>query len=432
MRGTVRVKGSHPLPAAIALILSVAGCRAGEVPRPAPPAAPAARVAVRGESPLVRVGVAVDTAVVTIGAAGGFVLSGQDGRVLAEAGARETWIISSDGDGSGLHLVNGSRALAVPGPVIARASEGTPIAVSGTSYRGEVLIRRGAAGVTAINVIDLEAYLMGVVPREIGRRPPEELEAVKAQAVAARTYAIGNLGGRESLGFDFFGTDRDQVYGGAASEDTVATRAVRETRGEIVTWQGLPILAYYSSTCGGRTAAIEESWPWRAPLPYLRSVSDEIPGTGTYYCSTSNRFRWTVQWTREELRSALGRALRVHTNGGVDGARSIERLAVSGSGPSGRRSVRLVADGRTYELRADSVRWVLRTPTGAGLNSSRIDALDARREGGEIASLTISGGGWGHGIGMCQVGAMGRARAGQTYRQILETYYTGTRIERLY
>jgi stage II sporulation protein D len=381
---------------------------------------------------VVRVGVAVDTGAVTVTATGGFTLNGPDGGVLAESGPADSWTARAEGPGAGMILADGTRTVAVSGPVVIRTTGEGRLAVGGTAYRGEILIRRGAAGVSAVNLIDLEAYLLGVVAREIGRRPPAELEAVKAQAVAARTYAIGNLGGREPLGFDFFGTDRDQVYGGVIAEDSVATRAVEETRGEILTWEGVPILAYYSSTCGGRTADIEESWPWRAPLPYLRSVSDEIPGTGTYYCSTSNRFRWSAQWTREELRSALGRSLRAHTGGRVEAVRAVERLTLTNTGPSGRRSLRLDADGRSYDLRADSVRWVLRTPAGAGLNSSRIDELDATLENGDVASLSIRGGGWGHGIGMCQVGAMGRARAGQTYRQILQAYYTGTRIERLY
>jgi stage II sporulation protein D len=379
----------------------------------------------------VRVGLVVDSAAVTVTSAGPFTLSGPDGRGIAEAAPGESWTVAPD-EGGGLRLSSASGSLASRGPVVARPAVSHPLAVSGQRYRGEVVIRRATHGVTAVNVLDLEDYLLGVVAREIGKRPAEEIEAVKAQAVAARTYAVGNLGGRESLGFDFFGSVQDQVYGGIEGEDTVATRAVRETRGEIVTWDGVPILAYYSSTCGGHTAAIEESWPWRAPLPYLRPVSDEIPGTGTWYCSTSNRFHWSVQWSRDQLREVLGAALRAHTGGAITSVRAVADVAITGAGPSGRKTVRLVADGRTYELRADSVRWVLRTPAGAGLNSSRIDELEATRDADGIAALTARGGGWGHGIGMCQVGAMGRARAGQSYRQILATYYTDTRIRRLY
>jgi stage II sporulation protein D len=409
-----------------------AACRPGEIPRNAPPAGPAARATPSGRSPTVRVGVAVDSGSVTVGGTAGVTLIGPDGATLAETGASERWLVERDGDGGGLRMVNGFSALTSPGPVVARPRGDGAVTVDRNVYRGEMLLRADSGGVTAVNVVDLEAYLLGVVAREIGRRPLDELEAVKAQAVAARTYAIGNLGGRESLGFDFFGSDRDQVYGGLEAEDPVATRAVQETRGEIVTYDGVPILAYYSSTCGGHTAAIEEAWPWRAPLPYLRSVSDEIPGTGRYYCETSNRFQWSVRWTRAELLSALGRTLAAYTAGRVTSVRNVDDVAITSSGPSGRKTVRLGVDGAVYLLRADSVRWVLRTPAGAGLNSSRIDDLATTRDADGVSSLSIDGGGWGHGIGMCQVGAMGRARAGQSYQEILQAYYTDTRIRRMY
>jgi stage II sporulation protein D len=274
---------------------------------------------------------------------------------------------------------------------------------------------------------------MGVVPREIGRRPAQEIEAVKAQAIAARTYAVGNMGGREALGFDFFASVMDQAYGGVPDEDSIATRAIRETRGEIVTYDGTPILAYYSSTCGGQTAAIDEAWPWRAPLPYLRSVSDRIPGTDDYYCATSNRFHWATTWTRAQLLSTLGATLREYTRTtGVQPGR-VQNLEVLSRSASGRATLRLETNGNTYTLRADSLRWVLRTPIGGLLNSARIANIALHRAAdGAVDSLTIAGGGWGHGIGMCQVGALGRARAGQRYDQILRTYYPGTELERRY
>jgi stage II sporulation protein D len=301
-------------------------------------------------------------------------------------------------------------------------------------YRGHaLLIARGSDELTAINVVDLEHYLLGVVPREMGKRPATEIEALKAQAIAARTYAIGNLGGRERQGFDYYATVMDQVYGGTADEDSIVSRAVSETAGEIITHNGRPILAYYSSTCGGHTANIEESWPWRAPLAYLRGVSDQVPGSNEFYCGSSSRFNWRVEWTRAQLLEVLGETLAAHTRGAVTRVRKVENVQISGRSRSQRATVRLVADGQSYTLRADSVRWLLRPQRGATLlNSARIYQLDSRRKDGSVQALTVEGGGWGHGVGMCQVGAMGRARAGQSYRQILQTYYTNTEIERLY
>jgi stage II sporulation protein D len=268
----------------------------------------------------------------------------------------------------------------------------------------------------------------------MGRRPASEIEALKAQAVAARTYAIGNLGGRAAAGFDFYSTVLDQVYGGLADEDTIVSRAVRETRGEIVSYDGLPILAYYSSTCGGQTAAIEQSWPWRAPLPYLKSVSDRIPGADSSYCSTSSRYTWSVKWTRAELLGTLGATLRVHTGRAVADPKAVTTMRVTDTNAAGRITLDVGVDGTVYTLRNDSVRWVLRPPTAnnALLNSSRIYDVRMTNVNGQITELEMHGGGWGHGIGMCQVGAMGRARAGHRYDQILKAYYTGTEIQRLY
>jgi stage II sporulation protein D len=308
------------------------------------------------------------------------------------------------------------------------------LTIGGRQYRGEaVIIARSGGLVSALNVVEMEEYLLGVVPREIGRLPSALVEATKAQAVAARTYAVGNLGVRQERGFDFYATVQDQVYGGVADEDTVVNRAVRETRGEIMTHDGVPILAYYASTCGGTTAAIEESWPWRTPLPYLRSVSDRIPGTDDYYCSTSSRFNWTTRWTREQLLAVLGETLRAHTGGRVTSVRRVDAISIVDRNASDRVTLRLTADGNSYTLRADSVRWVLRPQPGpAILNSSRIAAVEAPTDAGGVSALEIRGGGWGHAIGMCQVGAINRARAGQTHRQILQTYYTGIELRRLY
>ncbi len=381
-----------------------------------------------------RVGIAVDTTAVTVSATTQFDILAGD-QVLATSSAEEVWTVTATADGR----LQGRRSsgAAIPpqdAPLRVTARRQGMVLIGGRSYRGQVLlIARPGGRVTAVNVVDIEAYLLGVVPREIGRRPASEIEAVKAQAVAARTYAIGNMGVRDALGFDFYATIMDQVYGGVADEDSIVTRAVHETRGEILTHDDRPILAYYSSTCGGRTAAIEESWPWRTPQPYLKSVSDLVPGTDSAYCSSSSRYRWRTSWTRRQLMAVLAQTLKVHTGSTGLRVRSVQEVEDIGANESGRSTVRLVIDDKVYTLRADSVRWVLRPqPGGAILNSSRLFEVRTNDVNGTVGGLEISGGGWGHAIGMCQVGAMGRARAGQSYQRILTTYYTDTEIRRLY
>ena len=286
--------------------------------------------------------------------------------------------------------------------------------------------------VTAINRVDMEEYLLGVVPREIGRVGPERFEAAKAQAVAARTYAVRYLGRRESLGFDVFATVQDQVYGGLQDEYDLVSRAVRETAGEILTYEGQPIEAYYHSTCAGQTAAIEEVWNER-PVPYLRSVRDVDPRTGQAYDHFSSRFTWTQRWPIDEMQSILSRTLADSVRPGMDGVGSLRDIRILARTESGRIArMRITTTSGDFHVGGDRVRWIFLTPTGAILNSSRFDVEIVRNDAGDPVEVVATGGGWGHGIGMCQVGAMGRAEAGQDYRTILETYYQGARLVDLY
>ncbi|MDX1674824.1 MAG: SpoIID/LytB domain-containing protein [Longimicrobiales bacterium] len=378
--------------------------------------------AVRGASPEVRVGVAVDEPSIRVATDRGAELTDPGGRVWDRGSG--PWVVTRSG--SGVEVRDGGRSIRLRGGVVVRSRDGR-VRVNGTAYRGAVLIRAAATGVTAVNLLDLETYLRGVVPLEIGAgRPPEALEAVKAQAVAARTYAIRHLGRRDALGFDYYGTVADQVYGGADAEDPVSTRAVEETRGQILTYDGEPIEAYYHSTCGGRTAALEEVWRG-APRPYLRSVSDRRPDGG-WYCEASNRFRWTEAWSEADLLEALTVGLRDRGLGTIGEVRSIEVRGRTSSGRAAELEVR--TDRGVARVHGDSIRRVLAPEPGRILNSTAIELEP--EAGSRVTALTVHGSGWGHGIGMCQMGALGRAAAGAAYRDILSTYYPGTRLVRLY
>jgi len=413
------VAGRAPL-----LLLLVAGaCRLGEAPPPERAPTPALQRQVG-------IGVLVDTASATVGASRDYEIATLDGRVVAR-GNGNVWTVSADGSGRISGVRGGERFGPVEGPLRLRSTGAGNTMIDGRPYRGAVLIRGNAGGVTVVNVLDIEQYLLGVVPLEIGRLPASLIEAVKAQAVAARTYAVGNLGKRRALGFDFYATVMDQVYGGLAAEDSIVSRAVRETAGEIVTHNGRPILAYYSSTCGGRTASVQDSWPWHPSQPYLRSVSDTIPGTNDAYCATSSRFRWTAAWSADSLKSILARTLSDRLRGRR--INRIERIELTGRNRSGRaEAIRISIDGQSHSIPADSIRWVLRPDGVRLLNSSLLFRVESEKRGDAIHRLEISGAGWGHGIGMCQVGAIGRARAGIGYRDILRAYYTDTQITRVY
>lgn len=151
------------------------------------------------------------------------------------------------------------------------SADGT-ISIDGVLYRGYASVFVNQTGrLTAINVVNFEDYLKGVVPNEIGSASLSTYEALKAQAVAARTYAYKNLKQFDSDGYDICSTPRCQVYSGQGTENGLTSKAVEETRGEVITYQGEPINALYTSTCGGRTENAEymfDGWNY----PYLKSV----------------------------------------------------------------------------------------------------------------------------------------------------------------
>lgn len=172
--------------------------------------------------------------------------------------------------GSDLKLPVGKdgKQVALTGPVTFRAAKGAFLTYRGKGFRGD--LRVGAVGerLQLVNIVGLEAYLLGVVPGEMPKDWP--LDALKAQAVAARTYAVGNL--VEGRPFDLYSDSRSQVYYGVASEASGPSQAVRETRGQILTYDGSPAQTFYFSSSGGRTISALDAFG--SDLPYLVAVDD--------------------------------------------------------------------------------------------------------------------------------------------------------------
>jgi stage II sporulation protein D len=316
------------------------------------------------------------------------------------------------------------------GPVVLRPESNSPFVVwNGKRYRGELVVTGTDSGMLVINRLPMDDYLRGVVGPEIGNRTVAEFAAIQAQAVAARTYAYKRLS--DTRDFDLYATVQDQVYGGVDAENRLADSAIITTTDIVVTYGGQPIRTPYSSTCGGTTAAVSEVWYKEPDEPYLRPVSDRIPGTDHYYCDPSPRFSWTQSFDGPGLRAVMEKYLAAYTNAPKAGAGRITDIREQGRTPSGRvAALSIQTDSGTYTLRANDIRFVLRDPKGAILNSTNF-TFTREQSGGEVSSLRVSGRGYGHGIGMCQWGAIGRARAGQNYRTILETYYRGTTVGRI-
>src|SRR5215212_2433560 len=330
------------------------------------------------------------------------------------------------------------------GPLLVRATTpGSYVTYEGKRYRGELVVTPNNGALLVVNRLGVESYLRGVVPLEIGDRKPGEEAAAEAQAVAARSYTYIHMSEAGDRGFDMYGSIQDQAYGGVDAEKPMTDAAVSSTRDMVLKYAGRIINAPYHSTCGGRTAAVSEVWWRQSDQPYLQPVSDQIPGTDRFYCDPSGRFRWTATFDQDQLRATLEKYLGSVTPASeppVALPASAPRLSlgkITGFRVEGRtssdrvREVSIQTERGNYVVRGNDVRFILRTPGGGLLNSTYFTAQTSSDGTGGVSSLVIKGGGYGHGIGMCQFGAIGRARAGQDYRTILTTYYPGTTVSRV-
>ncbi len=384
-----------------------------------------------GAEPLIRIGLGTGASRLVVSASQEFAILDQEGRVLLEAPGGTAWSVVRSG---GEVRATNARGIGTSAPLLGfvpRAADEF-IALDGRAYRGRLLAfpDRNGPGLTVVNQVGLEDYLAGVVSAEMGRRDTSELEALAAQAVVSRTFALRNLGKRAAEGFDFYATVADQVYGGVAAETVLGWTAVRQTAGQILTWEGAPIDAFFYSTCAGRTAGGPEVFVGAA-RPYLVSVSD-TDRSGRPYCRISPRYRWRVRWSGEELSQVLRQSLPGVTGTPGEEAATVRGVRVVARTASDRVARIAVALARqTVDVDGPAVRQVLR-PVGEPLLRSAAFTLSETRIGGRLDTLVADGAGAGHGVGFCQWGAVGRARAGQKAAEILAAYFPGTALTRVY
>lgn len=288
-------------------------------------------------------------------------------------------------------------------------------------FRGNLELRRDNGSMTVINELPIEEYLYGVLPVEMYPSWPEE--ALKAQAVAARTYLLSQFGTRSSQGFDVLANQSSQVYKGYNCEQPTTTRAVNDTTGLVMTSNKRPIAAFFHSCSGGYTENSEEVW--QDTLSYIRWRPDPFDLNGQHY-------DWVISYSQQQLVQAL-RDKGYLFNQNVVFSR-IDDLQEISKTSSGARVQKLVIKGLDTEGRpaavevgnADRVRMAL------GLRSALFQ-LDKHMDAeGRLQSVTITGSGNGHGLGMSQWGAYGMAGQGYNYQDILKYYYTGVELSQNY
>lgn len=282
------------------------------------------------------------------------------------------------------------------------------IVYDGNCYAGFVDVFLNPLGLpVVVNEIGLERYLESVVPRELGPRSYPHLEALKAQSVAARTFAVSSLGMYAHRGFDVFRDSRSQEYPGLAGIDPLSSQAVQQTRGVIAAYKGRPIVALYSSTCGGKTEAFDLIFRG-GPIDYLCGGSICSDSSSRYY-----------QWEESiDLRDRAG-SLKAYAR--LERVKDLKPLALGKSGRVVEMEFR--GDGHQAVLKGNDIRFAL------GLRSNLIEEMrEIRDADGFIERLEVRGRGWGHGVGMCQIGAVEMARDGRGYDEILRHYYPGIEL----
>ena len=370
-------------------------------------------------------------------------------------------------------LKNGEDTLAVTYDTIKISSADNSVtSLGGRTYRGEIEFGRyTGGGITPVNVVDLDEYLYAVVASEMSSS--WHGEALKAQAVAARTYAIYNTNKHNARGYSLCDTNDCQVYGGVEAEKESVTSAVKATSGEVICHNGEPVQAVFSASSGGFTCASEDAWS--TYVPYLRAVDD----------SHEKSTEWTRTYTASEMESLLrakgvnigsvknvavtqttsgGRcleltfvgtkgtktyskeAVRTFFSSSRDGSLPSTMFTVNGKGSLGGTSENLgifglgkisFSDlGKMYGFSIAGAKNIEQSAVYVVGSGGKTESYGQSSGGVSVSALNetastfvLSGKGNGHGVGMSQYGAKALAEDGYTYEEILKHYYTGVEID---
>lgn len=298
----------------------------------------------------------------------------------------------------------------------------TFVQINGKKYNGVINLIPAGQTVGVVNQLSLEDYVKGVLTKEMPvGNGDENLEALKALAICIRTYAMNRINEGNSI-FDLFKDTRDQVYGGLDAEHPTSNKAVEATEGLFLLYNDKPAIIYYHSTCGGVTESAENVFT-KEKIPYLKSVVDGNPAN----CSISGRFSWKENYSNDIILK------RLYANNLIDdGNYSVEEININSRFSSGRVNELeiLLSDSynseKSVKLYGNGIRNILKTSDGSMILWSNL--FDVNKSG---SNISISGHGFGHGVGLCQWGAINLSRNGSSYSEILEFYYSGTTIGKL-
>ena len=280
--------------------------------------------------------------------------------------------------------------------------------MDGVSYRGvfEVFINPVKRPII-VNDVDIEKYLRGVVPNELSPITYPYMQAIKAQAVAARTFALANLGLNARKGFDLYSDSRSQVYRGEKGEHVFSDRAIRETKGIVAVYKKEPIVAFYSSTCGGLTESYHHIFQ-KPEISYLKG-GVKCPDQESPYRKWKSYI--VISDIQEKFdRLGIGKLKKIISVRKSQNKRTVEMNFVGNKG--------------NKILKGLQIRSILQ------LHSNWITDLDTRKNKKYISEIHVKGRGWGHGVGLCQMGTVELSQKGWNFERILKHYYSGIKVEK--
>ena len=266
----------------------------------------------------------------------------------------------------------------------------------GNTYSGKLLLLPSSKGVNIIEVTDLESYLYGVLPYEMSYSWP--IEALKAQAVAARTYTLKTLEDKKMPDFDLYSDVRSQMYKGSAKTYDSVKEAVDSTKGEVLKYKDQLFYTYYHANCGGHTD----------PPPWLKDPIKPLQGSKCGYCKESKNARWSTTLSKETVNKFL-------KNNGIKG--DLKKIKIGDKFKSGRaKTLHIITNKQKVYVPCNDFR--------VAVGSTKFKSCFIT----DIDGLSFEGKGYGHGGGMCQDGAKGMAQDGKDYKDILNTFYPSSDI----
>jgi len=272
------------------------------------------------------------------------------------------------------------------------------------NYAGDFVVVAATNKLLLINKLQVEIYLEGVLPNEIS--PSWNIEAIKAQAVAARTFAYYYKQKNTNLPYDLKSDTLSQVYTGLTGINEIFSEAIDSTQNQVIIFNNKIIAAYFHSACGGHTEDAEKVWERR--VPYLKGVPCN-------YCKAAPYYKWEAEFTENEIIEKFESA-GIHF---TDIAAILpERVSSSGRWSS----IKIIGKPKSIVINGNRFRLILGEEK---LRSTKFKIRHLRKK------WTIYGEGWGHGVGMCQWGARGMADKGYKYYQILRYYFRGTKIVKI-